>query len=83
MGATGSLAEVFEGPNLKRAWRWVTSNPDKLYAEVCTPARTDCSKYIDEILAHVQDVGMPRLFSAVPSSASYSAENGGPFADIF
>lgn len=64
MGAHGSLDAVFAPGNLKRAWRWITSSPDRLYRGICQPAYSDYSQHIDQILVVIADTGRRRFYEA-------------------
>lgn len=66
MGAPCALDAAFQPANLKRAWRWLTSNPDRLYREICQTAYSEHSAHVDDLLATVGGVGRRGFFEASP-----------------
>jgi hypothetical protein len=64
MSTRSSLEAVFDLGNLKRAWRWIAENPDRLDRQICQSAYADSSAYIDEILTNIADVGRRSFYEA-------------------
>jgi len=55
MTASDTLAQVFELPNLRRAWRWISTSPDQLCREFCGPSYADFSLCPDVLLDDIRD----------------------------
>src|ERR1700693_1566103 len=71
MAASGTLSQVFERPNLKRAWRWISNSPDQLYREFCAPGYADFSICPEILLEEIADRLQRRIYEPSPARKVY------------
>jgi len=62
MSTSGSVAATFDPGNLKRAWRWISNNPDRLYKDICRSSYIDHSTCITDVLSDIRDRGLRGLY---------------------
>jgi hypothetical protein len=71
MAASCALAQVFERPNLKRAWRWISNSPDTLCREFCGAGYADFSICADILLEEIADRLQRQIYEPSPARKVY------------